>query len=147
MGIPFLGDLIKTGGDLIKSYFPPDLSPEQKAKLEAGIQQYQLKMQESLQNYHTEIIKQQGGIVQAEATSESWLASNWRPITMLTFVFIIANNFIIYPYMSLFGVTSTPLEIPPDMWALLKIGLGGYVVGRSVEKAVKSYTLNKGQNI
>jgi len=111
--------------------------------LEAGIQQYQLKMQESLQNYHTEIIKQQGGIVKAEAQSESWLARNWRPLTMLTFVFIIANNYIIYPYLSMFGVGAQALEIPPDMWALLKIGLGGYVVGRSVEKAVKNYSLTK----
>lgn len=142
--IPIIGDIIKSGADLIKSYFPPDLSPEQKAKLEAGIQQYQLQMQTSLQNYNTEIIKQQGGIVEAEAKSESWLASNWRPITMLTFVFIIANNYIIYPYLSMFGVThATALVIPPDMWSLLKIGLGGYVVGRSVEKSIKSYTLTK----
>jgi len=28
---------------------------------------------------------------------------------------------------------------------LLKIGLGGYVVGRSVEKSVKAYTINKGK--
>jgi hypothetical protein len=146
MTFPFLGDIIKTGGDLIKSYFPPDLSPEQKAQLEAGIQEYQLKMQDSLQNYNTEIIKQQGNIVKAEAQSESWIARNWRPITMLTFVFIIANNYIIYPYLSLFGIPSTALDIPPDMWELLKIGLGGYVVGRSVEKAVKNYTLTKTLN-
>jgi hypothetical protein len=146
MTFPFLGDIIKTGGDLIKSYFPPDLSPEQKAQLEAGIQEYQLKMQDSLQKYNTEIIKQQGNIVKAEAQSESWIARNWRPITMLTFVFIIANNYIIYPYLSLFGIPSTALNIPPDMWELLKIGLGGYVVGRSVEKAVKNYTLTKTLN-
>jgi hypothetical protein len=146
MSIPFIGDIIKTGGDLIKSYFPPDLSPEQKAKLEAGIQQYQLQMQTSLQNYNTEIIKQQGAIVQAEAKSESWLASNWRPITMLTFVLIIANNYILFPYIQLFGGTATALTIPPDMWDLLKLGLGGYVVGRSVEKAVKNYTLTKQEN-
>jgi len=147
MTFPFLGDIIKTGGDLIKSYFPPDLSPEQKAQLEAGIQEYQLKMQDSLQKYNTEIIKQQGNIVKAEAQSESWIARNWRPITMLTFVFIIANNYIIYPYLSLFGISAVALEIPPNMWELLKIGLGGYVVGRSVEKAVKNYTLTKTQNL
>jgi hypothetical protein len=31
------------------------------------------------------------------------------------------------------------LEIPPDMWDLLKIGLGGYVVSRGVEKTMKEY--------
>ncbi len=49
---------------------------------------------------------------------------------------IIANNYILYPYLALFFEGAPKLEIPPDMWALLKIGLGGYVVGRSVEKAV-----------
>ena len=35
----------------------------------------------------------------------------------------------------LFGTPQA--DIPPDMWDLLKLGVGGYVVGRSVEKGVK----------
>ncbi len=76
-------------------------------------------------------------IIMAEANSDSFLAKNWRPITMLTFVTIIANNYIIYPYLQLFFNSGAMLDIPPDMWGLLKIGLGGYVVGRSVEKGVQ----------
>ncbi len=71
----------------------------------------------------------QKAIIVAEATGHSWLQRNWRPITMLVFVYIIAHNYIIAP---LFGLQE--LAIPPDMWSLLKIGLGGYVIGRSVEK-------------
>ena len=71
-------------------------------------------------------------IVVAEAQSESGLARNWRPITMLTFVFIVANNYIVHPWLG-----GPMLPIPPDMWELIKSGLGGYVVGRSVEKGVK----------
>jgi len=58
---------------------------------------------------------------------------------MLTFVIIIANNYILYPYLSLFFDAAPKMEIPPDMWDLLKIGLGGYVLGRSGEKAVKAW--------
>jgi len=76
-------------------------------------------------------------IIVAEIGSDSYLAKNWRPITMLVFVTIIANNYIIYPYLQLFFDTGAMLDIPPDMWALLKIGLGGYVVGRSVEKGIQ----------
>jgi len=141
--LPIIGDIIKSGTDLIKSYFPPDLSPEQKAKLEAGMQQYQLKMNEELNEYSKTIIQEQSKIIQAEVSGDSWMSKNWRPITMLTFVLIIANNYIIYPYVTLFGGTATSLDIPPDMWALLKIGLGGYVVGRSVEKSIKNYSLSK----
>ena len=80
----------------------------------------------------------QASVVVAELQSGAWLAQNWRPITMLTFVFIIANNYILYPYLSLFWGKAPVLEIPPDMWGLLKIGLGGYVVGRSGEKIAKA---------
>ncbi len=79
----------------------------------------------------------QASVVIAEMKSGAWLAQNWRPITMLTFVAIIANNYILYPYLALFWNDAPVLEIPPDMWGLLKIGLGGYVVGRSVEKVAK----------
>lgn len=82
-------------------------------------------------------IKAASNIIMAEINSDSWLAKNWRPLTMMIFVAIIANNYLIYPYLSLFWSVAPKLEIPPDMWGLLKIGLGGYVVGRSVEKGVK----------
>ena len=76
-------------------------------------------------------------IITAEANSESWIARNWRPITMLSFVFIIFNNFVLVPYGEAFGFPMPSVMLPPDMFALLKIGLGGYVVGRSAEKGIK----------
>ena len=145
--IPLIGSLIsgvvEAGSSLIKSYFPPDLSPEQKAKLEQGLQAYQLEMSKQMNNYSKTIIESQSKIIQAEANSGSWLAQNWRPITMLVFVFIIANNYIIYPYLSMYTDKATMLQIPADMWQLLKLGLGGYVVGRSIEKSVKVYAERK----
>lgn len=76
-------------------------------------------------------IEAAASIIQAEAQGESWLQRNWRPLLMCLFGLIIANNYLVVP---LFG---TPMaDIPPDMWELLKLGVGGYVVGRSVEKGV-----------
>lgn len=73
-------------------------------------------------------------IIVAEAQGDSWLQRNWRPLLMVMFGVIIANNYLIVP------IFNTPAaEIPPDMWALLKLGLGGYVVGRSVEKGLKTW--------
>jgi len=137
--IQILGSLIDAGVNLFKSYFPPDLTPEQKAKLEEGEQAFKQALTNSLIDYSKTILKQQASIVRAEAQGDSWLQRSWRPITMLCFVFIIANNYIIYPYLSLFGIKSMMLTLPPQMWELLKIGLGGYVIGRSVEKSVKEY--------
>ena len=137
--LPIVGDLIDASVNMFKSYFPPNLTPEEKSKLEEGTQQFKTQITTKLMDYYENELSKQADIVRTEAQSDSWLTKNWRPITMMTFVIIIANNYIIYPYLSLFFAKAPMLPIPADMWQLLKIGLGGYVVGRSVEKAVKSY--------
>lgn len=74
-------------------------------------------------------------IVVAEAKG-GFIQRNWRPITMLSFTAILANNYIIAPYVQAFGGVSVVLEIPPGMWGLLTVGIGGYVGGRTVEKGL-----------
>jgi len=122
-----VGAGLKLGTTLIERFFP---DPKQQAEAK-------LKLLEMEQHGELAELEAAAGIVRAEAESEHWLTANWRPLTMLTFVVIIANNYILYPYLSLFWTDAPSLAIPPDMWDLLKIGLGGYVVGRSAEKTVK----------
>jgi len=81
-------------------------------------------------------------VVVAEAKSDHWLTSAWRPITMLVFVSIVANNYIIAPYVDLFFDAGLQLEVPDAMWELIKVGLGGYVVGRSAEKVADKVRSN-----
>ena len=83
------------------------------------------------------MVESQSKIIIAEAQGESWLQRNWRPVTMLTFVFIIANNYIFVPYAVAFGSGVPMLDIPPGMWSLLTVGIGGYIGGRSYEKGLK----------
>ena len=83
------------------------------------------------------IIAAKQAIIVAEAQGGSWIQRTWRPITMLTFVFIIANNYIIVPSAQAFGAPVPTLAIPPGMWGLLTVVLGGYLGGRSAEKIVK----------
>jgi hypothetical protein len=71
------------------------------------------------------ILDAQARVIEAEARSDSFLAKNWRPITMLSFLAMIA-----------WGQFGGP-PVPEQMWPLLQIGLGGYVIGRSVEKTVE----------
>jgi hypothetical protein len=68
--------------------------------------------------------------------SGNWLQRSWRPILMLSLVVIVINNYILFPY---FPDTLTMLDLPDELWNLLTIGVGGYVAGRSIEKAVKIY--------
>jgi hypothetical protein len=87
----------------------------------------------------SEQIQAQTDIIVAEAKGGSWLQRNWRPGLMALFGIIIANNYIMYPYLRLFWPEAPVLELPPDMWALLKIGVGGYVVGRTAEKGIATW--------
>ena len=66
----------------------------------------------------------QSNVIVAEAQSQSWLARNWRPITMLAFVVLIILD----------ATGALKSHLPEDVWTVIKIGLGGYVAGRSLEK-------------
>lgn len=73
-------------------------------------------------------------VILAEATGESWLQRNWRPLLMTVIVVIIANNYLLAPYLgAMFGV-GLQLELPEQMWNLMTLGVGGYIAGRSGEK-------------
>jgi hypothetical protein len=93
-----------------------------------------------LQQSHAEL---QGAvnIILAEAQGQSWMQRNWRPLLMLTIVAIVANNYLLAPYVNaLFGAGTAPvLELPDHLWTLMNIGVGGYVIGRSTEKAVAAW--------
>ena len=70
-------------------------------------------------------------IIVAEAQGGSWLQRTWRPLTMLTFVALIVAKWLGFTAP---GVTE-PVEL--ELLSIVKVGLGGYVVGRSAEKVAK----------
>ncbi len=97
------------------------------------------ELQTQMLAHSATIEKAAAQVVVAEAKGESWIQRSWRPITMMSFVTIICNNYIVVPWLQTFGYPSTFLEIPPDMWTLLQIGLGGYIVSRGAEKGIKNW--------
>lgn len=78
-------------------------------------------------------LESQTKIIAAEASGESWLQRNWRPVTMLTFAALVVAHWL--------GFTADNLQESEItlLLEIVKVGLGGYVVGRSVEKSVKAY--------
>ena len=72
----------------------------------------------------------QAEIVKAEAQSEHWLAACWRPILMLTF-----GGLIVARWLGWSAPNITEAEVL-KLWSIVELGLGGYVIGRSVEKIV-----------
>jgi len=92
---------------------------------------------------HTDSLEQmRGKIVLSEAKSTSWLTASWRPLLMMVIVAIVAVNYLIFPILNLFIEQELMIELPIELWNLLQIGVGGYIVGRSGEKMVDKW---KGQ--
>ena len=85
----------------------------------------------------TEQIKAAASIVEAEAKS-GWFSASWRPLLMYVLIFILVWNYILGPVIKMMIGTVITFELPGDVWTLLQIGLGGYVVGRSGESIARS---------
>lgn len=121
--IPVIGGILQKGLDIIDKCVP-DKDLAEKLK-----QEYTLAaMNQDYQAVANELDKR-ATIIAAEANGQSFFQRNWRPILMLTFNYIIAHNYIIAP---IFHLACVP--VPEQMWNLLQLGIGGYIVGRSVEK-------------
>jgi len=140
MGLIFgaVGSLI----DGVKSIFQQKLTNDAD-KIEASVKlgELQLALQQALLDADTKFAEAQQAVIVAEAQSQSVLARNWRPLLMLTFTFAFAWNYILAPLLGLHV-----LDLPQDAWTLMKIGVGGYIVGRSAEKAVASYAAGSNGN-
>jgi hypothetical protein len=113
--IPALAPIL---GKVIGNLFP---DPAERAKAEHEA------MSQLLQHQH-EIETAAAAIIREEAASRHWLAANWRPITMLVFLALIVARW--------FGWAAPDLAEAEyiKLWSIVEFGLGGYVVGRSVEK-------------
>jgi len=96
------------------------------------------KIQEQLLRNNAAELKAASEIITAEARGESWLQRNWRPILMLTIVAIVANNYLLAPYVQAFGGVAVNLDLPPELFNLMTVGVGGYVVSRGAEKVSKT---------
>jgi hypothetical protein len=113
-------------------------SDEEKLELNKQLTMIQNEFSGKVLDYEKSLIQAQASIVKAEAQGHSWLQRNWRPILMLTVVAIIANNYILFPYARALGANAVQLDLPDHMWQLMKIGVGGYIVGRSGESIANS---------
>ena len=110
--------LLQVGSQIIERIWP---NPEEANK--AKLRLFEMQQAGELQEMTGRL-----AVIQAEASSANWLAASWRPITMLTFVTLIVARW--------FGWAAPELNEAEylKLWSIVELGLGGYVIGRSVEK-------------
>lgn len=78
-------------------------------------------------------------IIVAEAQAESWLTRSWRPITMLAFLVLL---FTYWWGLAPDYVVANP-SVVTEVFSMLKIGIGGYIVSRGGEKVAAEYRKSK----
>ncbi|RXQ96842.1 hypothetical protein EO244_04220 [Ancylomarina salipaludis] len=122
------GGLIKETGSAISGIIDKLVTTD-KERLEL-----QNEIMGVITNFASKMMDVQRDIVLAEVNGNK-LQRSWRPIIMLAFGFIVIYEYFI---SKVFGFP--PADLPTKFWDLLEIGLGGFVIGRSVEKIAGNLT-------
>jgi len=97
-------------------------SDEERLNVKKQVAETVAPLLQAAQEYEMKVMEARSRLIEAELKSDSFLAKNWRPFTMLVFSAYIIVSMIV------------GAEVPEKMWDVFYLGFGGYVVGRSVEK-------------
>lgn len=127
-----ISDIVQVGKifDSVLDKFVDDKSERNRLKAEIN---------QALIDAEQKVVLKASENVKAEIQGDSWLQRNWRPLLMVSIVAILVNNYILFPYLSLFTDKVVVLDLPHDLFTLLTVGVGGYVVGRSAEKGIREW--------
>ncbi len=98
--------------------------------LQNEVTKKQIELVSKQMDLERQLIDAKSSIITEEAKSGSWVTRSWCPLTMLIFVAIIV--------LQALGVVRLEEEFSHDFMVLVQLGLGGYVAGRSAEKAIPS---------
>lgn len=100
--------------------------------------QVELEIQKALLSSQSAIYDAMKTVMAADAASEGWATRNARPIvvfwclSMITWV-------VISPMFGLQEATIGAIKaVPSDLWNLVMVGIGGYILAKSVTDAVKA---------
>lgn len=128
--IPFLTKAIKP---ITKCIDDVHTSDEERLKVKQAITKLENDLATKILDLESQLIKSQADLIGKEMQG-GWLQRNWRPILMYVIILIIANNYLVAPYLMQYAGFGITLEMPEFLFKTLNIALGGYVIGRSGEK-------------
>ena len=137
MAIPIIGELVKGLLSPVLGIINNITDPNKKAEATAKLIEAQNAIEEKILEYESSLAQSKASVLIAEAKGDSTLQRTWRPITMLSFVAIIVNNYILVPYIGMFTDEIQVLDMPAGLWSLLTIGIGGYIASRWHEKQLR----------
>ena len=127
-----IGSILDFGSTIIDKIWP-DAGEKEKAKMRLA----ELAAK-------GELAELEGGLkVMLAEMNGNWLQRSWRPILMLVCIFIVFNNYVLFPYLKLFVPdAAVELQLDQNIWDLMKIGIGGYTACRTIDKGIKEWRKN-----
>jgi hypothetical protein len=134
MGIfSFISSIFVPATKLIDDLVTTD---EERLKIKNELAKLQFEFQTKALDYETKLMESKASVIEAEAKSGHAITSMWRPLVNLTFAGLIVARWL--------GWTAPGIspELELELFSILKISLGGYIIGRSGEKIVKEYKNN-----
>ncbi len=131
-----IGGSVTDGVAKIISLFKvdPNLALEKSTEL----QKIQAEMQGKVQDAISQEIQSAAEIIKAEATSQSWLARNVRPLLLLLWGCCISVNVVAAIVARFYVSDFQPIPLDPWVYKLTAIGFTGYVTARTWEKVTNS---------
>lgn len=123
-----LGSVADLAKGLIDRFFPPDLDPAEKARIEA-------EMRQALERREAALLEAQKSVMVAELQQGDSYTKRARPTVIyagLLFIFLVH---VIGPLASAFAGLQVPsLSLPTEFWWAWSGICGAYVLGRTAEK-------------
>ena len=136
-----VGDIFTPVASLIDNVHT---SEEEKLKLKNSlvslqneVTKGQMELLSKAMDLEKKALEAQTAVLTAEANSESWMARNWRPLTML--------NFVAVTTLHALGIIEMEAEMSANYLSLVKLGLVGYVGGRTLEKIAPAISKSLGK--
>lgn len=120
-----IGDTIDKAGGIVDNL---TVSDDEKSEAKAKLTSIVTDSLNSLQEAQAEVLKTE--------LSGNWLQRSWRPIVILTFVFLLCVRWL--------GLTNNHIDLQLEikLMDIIELSLGGYVIGRSLEKVTSKVTEN-----
>ena len=116
-------DLVNAAGNIVDEVIT---SKEEAATLKE-------KLSDTIFQSTLNVLNIQKELILADANG-NWLQRGWRPIVMLIFAGLIVTYW--------FGWATPDRELAMKILDIVQIGLGGMVIGRTVEKVASNVTKN-----
>lgn len=123
----FVGGIFKPAADLIDNIHT---SEEEKLKLRNELEAMRFQLQDKLLGYESQLLENRTSLIRAETEKGNVFVQSWRPALMVIFALLIVSKWLGF---SAPGI-SEAVEL--ELFSIVKLGMGGYVIGRSAEKVV-----------